>query len=337
MSEVLFERMKPKRILVEGISGSGKSTTSQWLNLTLARSLPTAWYPEDGEPGGLRCYYDPEKQSVEEYGNTLVSRWADFLTESFLEEGTWIVESALLMSPIHGLLLRDVDTRAIEATVDRLFAVVSSVESCLIYLRPDDPGEAIRRACGVRYEGLLEEYVQRVERSRYGIQHGLSGFEGLVTYWEHFCGISDQLVARFEGAKIVVRTYGGDREPARRIICDFLSHCGFSFPATAEREVLSSELSRYAGIYTRNLEGRTAEIEIGIVEGELVIFGLAPYLWDAGERLIAREPGIFAAASWPTEVRFQAREGTVTSFRLVTVAGGRATDEVFPRVGLAKI
>jgi uridine kinase len=30
-------------ILVEGMSGSGKSTTCQWLHQTL--SVPTAWYP----------------------------------------------------------------------------------------------------------------------------------------------------------------------------------------------------------------------------------------------------------------------------------------------------
>src|SRR3954471_8039275 len=131
--------MKPRLILVEGVPGSGKSTTSQWLNLTLGRSFPTAGYLEDGEGGGLCCYYPPEKQKAAEYANTLVSRWADFLAESFVEEGTWIVESALLQSPIHGLLLHDVDTTTIEAIVGRLFHLLSSVEPRLIYLRPDDP------------------------------------------------------------------------------------------------------------------------------------------------------------------------------------------------------
>jgi hypothetical protein len=329
--------MKPKLILVEGMSGSGKSTTSQWLNLTLGRSFPTAWYPEDGEPGGLRCYYDPEKQSVEEYGNALVSRWSDFLTESFLEEGTWIVESALLQSPIHGLLLRDVDAATIEAIVGRILRVVSSVEPCLIFLRPDDPGEAIRRACRSRYEGLLEEYVQRIERSAFGTHRGLSGFEGLVTFWEQYARIGDVLVDRFEGRKVVVRSSGDNREPARRIIRDFLDRCGFALSSTSERELPSSELSRYAGIYARRSGDRTAEIEIRLVNGELVVFGLAPFLWDAGERLIPTESSTFAAASWSTEVHFQEREGAVTGFRLVTVPGGRATSEVFPRVGLAKV
>ena len=329
--------MKPKLILVEGVAGSGKSTTSQWLNLTLGRSFPTAWYPEDGEPGGLRCYYDAERQTATEYGQTLVSRWADFLAESFLEEGTWIAESALLQSPIHGLLLRDVDATTIEGVVGRLFQVLSSIEPCLIYLRPSDPGEAIRRACGSRYEGLLEEYIRRIESSPFGIRHGLSGFEGLAEFWSKLARICDELVDHFEGKKVVVRMSGDDRESSRSAILNFLSDNGFALPSISDFVPPITDLSRYAGTYTRKIGDRTAKVEVRIVDGELTIFGLAPYLWDAGERLIAKAPGIFAAASWPTDVHFQERDDGVTSFHLATILGGRKTDEVFPRATIANI
>jgi hypothetical protein len=284
-----------------------------------------------GEPGGLRCSYDSEKFTVGQFANALVSRWGDFLVESLSEQGTWIVESALLQSPLHGLLLGDVDTTRIKAIIDRIFRVVSATDPCLIYLRPDEPGEAIRRACQSRYEGLLEEYIERVAKSRYGTQRALSGFEGLLHYWNDFLRISDELVHRADIRKIIVRT-SRPEEVARQVIGDFLIDCGFPWQGASPPPLSIAELSRYVGVYSRKAGDRTAEVEVRIVDGNLSIVGLAPYLWNAGERLIPKRAGIFAAASWPTEVHFQERGGVATSFRLFTSPGGRATDEVFPRL-----
>src|ERR1700682_5304051 len=99
--------MTPRVILVEGTSGAGKSTPCQWLNLMLIGD--TAWYPEDGEPGGLRYYFRPERESVAMHGTELISRWSDFLKGLSKDQTIWIVESALLQVPIHEMLLADVD------------------------------------------------------------------------------------------------------------------------------------------------------------------------------------------------------------------------------------
>ena len=250
--------MNARLILVRGHVGIGEvDHRPQWLNLTLGRSFPTAWYPEDGSAVACVATTMPERHSAAGYGDTLVSRWADFLAESFLEEGTWIVESALLQSPIHGLLLRDIDATTIEGIISRLFQVLSSIEPCLIYLRPSDPGEAVRQRADLATRGCSRNTSRGSRPAR---------TESDTVYpasrdWPSF-GSGSRISAidwwiASKARKVLVHTSGHDRASARRIIRDFLSDNGFPWPPNSDLQVSSVDLSRYAGTYTRKIGDRT--------------------------------------------------------------------------------
>lgn len=325
----------PPLLLVDGMAGSGKSTTAQWLSLELAKVRPTVWYHEDRAGIELAGVYKSDRnQSVADFADAVAARWGSFVSRIQSDGRLWIVESCVLQMPIIGLLLHNVRDEAIMDVVRAIDRAVSPVAPWLIYLRPRDASAALQRATRSRYAGLLGEYIARNEQSVYGRERGHSGYDGLVEFWDHFLRLSDRLVAEFEARKVTVDTSGPDWASHYGAIRAFLQQSGMQLPAEgASWAGLSpAELSRYEGVYSRTRDNGTAEFEIRLVDGVLTVFGLAPYLWDAGNRLLPKGRGVFAAASWPTELRFEETEDGVTAFRLVTALGGRNTDERFPRI-----
>jgi hypothetical protein len=316
------------------MSGSGKSTTAQWLSLTLRDRIPTIWYHEDGPHGDVRRAYSPTRfGAVEEYVGSLLSSWESFLQQIEADQQMWIVESAVLQIPVIGLLLNDVPVDTIRALVRRIMTLVLSARPVLVFLCPSDSARALRRACKSRYEELLEQYVARNDASNFARRRGICGFSALVRFWEEFSEICDGMYEEFASPKARIDTSLDDWPSHREQIAAFLrtQHLPIDAGAPVGLELDERDLQRFAGTYSRKVEGATSFVQLRVVDGALTVFGLSPFLWHAGNRLIPIAKNVFAAVSWPTDVHFEERDGRIETFRLRTVFGGRATDEVFPR------
>ena len=149
------------------------------------------------------------------------------------------------------------------------------------------------------------------------------------TFWERFARICDRLVDRFQG-KEGRGPHLGPRPSvcARRVIRDFLNDNGFPWPPTSDLQLSSAELSRYAGTYTRKIGDRTAEVEIRVVDGDLTIVGPRAIPLGRGRTTDPEGGGRIRGGILADRCSLsrRARERS-PSFRLVTISGGRATDE----------
>jgi adenylylsulfate kinase-like enzyme len=90
---------EPGIILVDGMAGTGKSTTAQWISLTLAPGARASWYHENDERMGPALFFDGRASSLE-YRQRLRERWRRLVAHvTDVEPHTAIVEGALLQTP----------------------------------------------------------------------------------------------------------------------------------------------------------------------------------------------------------------------------------------------
>ena len=321
-------QLRTNLILVEGISGAGKSTTAQFLESQLLRQgIAAEWFHESGADNPLRRYYDAREGSVEAFIAQSLSAWRSYAERrASVREPVHILESCLFQIPMLPLLLEDVAAEVILAYVRDILRILTPMSPALIYLRPGDIEGALRQACASRYEGLLGQYVSRNEQSAYGRNRGLAGVPGLIDFWQELRGHIDGLVEAWAVPTLTLDTGGGAWSEHYAAILEFLGLPEASPP-------VSRPLVEYTGIYSRQAGSGTVEFPVRLAGGRLTVWGLAPYLWEAGNPLEPRSGDVFLALSWPTEVRFLRDAGAVSGFTLHTRAGPeRGTDEVFRRV-----
>lgn len=320
----------PRIILVDGVAGSGKSTTAQWITLASPPGQRASWYHENDERLGPALFFEG-RRSCRDYRESVRERWEELVERvGGGEAHTAVVEGALLQTPIVGLLLADFEAERILELIDEIAALVRTVPACLVYLTTTSVESTLRRATSSRYEGLLAEYIARNDASAYARARDVRGLTGLVRFWEELREIATRARSRLEMPTVLVDTAAGDWENQRESIASFLAMQGHVLGDVGEWKPTDRELSPYTGRYGNGAAGGPL-CEVRIQAGALVVVGLAPYLWAAGNRLIPQRPGVFAAASWPAEVVFEENDGYVTALRLSTTSG-RAMSEMLVKV-----
>ena len=317
-------------IIAEGTTGCGKSSVAQLLSIAFEQTdRKCCWYYERESSNPVRDSYSPKSHGTpEQYGRATVANWEAFISSLNKTNGIHCLDGCLFQSTICGLLLHDTGRQSIldlgHAVLDRL----KSVPTTIIYLRSDDLSETIDAAYRERYPSLLAEWIQRTDSSPYCDHRNLSGMDGLVSFWHELRSISRELLASFSGQTVTMNVSKGDWSERYKML---LRHFSLPDPVSAPAK---GGLHRFAGTYSRQKDTGQTTFSVKCINDELVVEGLAPFLWDSGNRLIPKDGYTFYAASWPTEVVFGTSAcGEIASIRLVCRdQGWRKTDEVFPRV-----
>ena len=149
---------------------------------------------------------------------------------------------------------------------------------------------------------MLEGYEQRAVESPFGKHRGLSGFEGLVAYWQAWRALADAAFERVAMAKLAVDTTDGDWPAYDRAIGAFLGG-----PAMAPIPRLPpSELESLAGTYVDPTDGLT--VRLAVEDGALVAYDL-PGAFPRNP-LVPAGDGRFQVEAWAFGVAFG--DGTMT-------------------------
>jgi hypothetical protein len=231
-------------IFIEGIMGSGKTTTAEWLTGQLrqqgfdARFLaegPTASHPDHP----LRVSADLAHPlavwrdvSVEEYIDRSLGKWRQFARESRREAAVTICDGLLFHGNMADLLLMDATPKALHGYVTRVIDTLREHAPILIYSRQPDVARALRAVCddrGSAWESYQVEW--KVNSSPYGVARGLRGFAGLAALYRDYCALCDDIFANLVLPKLAHRQVG-DWATYRRAISSFLTA-----PATTTRPV----------------------------------------------------------------------------------------------------
>lgn len=291
--------MSPKLVLVEGLPGSGKSTTSHLLSLHLERhGRAVRWYWENETPHPV-VTSEAMRQALagrelpDGFLDGVLANWRALAATLDASAGTVVLESAFLQSVVHPMLLMGCDEARILAHVLEVELTIRPLSPVLVLLRQDDVAAAFEETCARRGAWFVEFMRERIAGTPYGRAHEVTGREGIVRYLQAYRDLSDRLVRRL-GLRVVVLDARGDRRP--RFVGEIAAALGW--PPTTDFRTSVPDLAAFTGRY-RDV-GSEHVVEI-VTDGEHL------YL-DGTERwrLLHRRGGAFEVAGMALRLHFEA-------------------------------
>jgi hypothetical protein len=226
--------LNSRLIVLDGLPGSSKTTTGQWLTSRLrAQKLNTCWLPETEVSHPLWWYehwngtnYQPpdfEKISVETYVQMSLGKWQDFTDLTCKADQPYIAESVFFQNAVAMFLMGGAEEAMLVEYAQEVQKITKSLNPMLIYFYQNDVDVALRKICTIRGQAFEEELLHHMERFPYLYQRNLKGLDGVTTLWQNIRAITDTLFDEYAGHKLAIETSEGNWQAYRQQILEFLN------------------------------------------------------------------------------------------------------------------
>lgn len=213
-------------IFVEGIMGSGKSTTAWFLAEQLQKNGIAAQFMSEGGP--LRVALDlPHPNgvwldvSIEKYIELSLGKWRAFVREARQSATVTACDGLLFHGNMTDLMLMNAEPEVLRAYVAQVIEGIYDLNPVVIYLSHVDIARALRAICDARGSEWEAYQVNWKVLSPYGVERSLHGFDGLVQLYKTYCALFDDIFAQLALPKLAIRNEG-DWATYYREILDFL-------------------------------------------------------------------------------------------------------------------
>lgn len=222
-------------ILVEGMIGSGKTTTAMRVGAWLARQgenarvfcegaadhpirtraedrLRAAAGPQPpGSAADARAERSPRASADDQWRR---------LAERCPRGGqTIILESSFLQNSVMPAFIDGAPARTVEEIFARIVRQAAPAGPLLVYLRPADIGAAIARVRRIRREPWSSRNVAFVENSPWARRRNLQGQDAVVKLYRAWEPVAARLYSRYPFPKIMVTDPQRDWPAALALIC----------------------------------------------------------------------------------------------------------------------
>lgn len=207
-------------IFVEGIMGSGKTTTAWFLTEQLqrygvaARFLlegPTAQEPEHPlrvatelpHPNGV--WLDV---TVQQYIERSLQKWHTFAREARQAATVTACDGLLFHGNMTDLMLMNASPEVLHTYVAQVIESIADLNPVVIYFSHPDIARALRRICDARGSEWEAYQVNWKVLSPYGVERALHGFDGLVQLYQSYCALCEDVFAQLTLPKLAIRNEG---------------------------------------------------------------------------------------------------------------------------------
>jgi len=200
MSQTLF---------VEGMPGSGKSTSAAKLQVSLAaQGVGVAAFQEmaaahplhvgELDEMGAAMARVHEKFQPSEFAELALARCRSFRAEADVT----IFESFPIQSYLRVLMQMGAEPSEIWSFWDELQEAFNDANPALIYFREPTPGANFREVAASRGREWTEYIVASMEQTPYASSRGLKGFEGIAKLFRDYGELSVSAVERWRFPKL---------------------------------------------------------------------------------------------------------------------------------------
>src|SRR5713226_5304814 len=207
-------------IFVEGIMGSGKTTTAWFLTEQMQRNRIAARFMLEGptidEPEHpLRVATDlPHPNAawrdvtVDEFIERSLRKWHAFAREARQSETVTVCDGLLFHGNMTDLLLMNAEPEVLRSYIGQVIECISDLDPVVIYFYHEDVARAIRAVCDARGGEWVTYQVNWKVASPYGVQRSLHGFDGLVQLYQDYRTLCDDIFAQLTMPKLAIRNEG---------------------------------------------------------------------------------------------------------------------------------
>ena len=286
--------MKTQLILIDGLPGSGKSTSAQFIALQCKQNaLPARWFFELEHEHPIHAFHAWSRKGPEEFIATTLRNWQRFTAEKQNSHFINIFESTIFQSTLRLLLQSDLPSEQIVDYAQQVEKIIAVLQPILIYFEHTDVAAVLRSICQKR-KSTWEQYITEViAKSEYGKRRKLQGFDGLVRFFQEYQELTLSLCEKYQGRKLVIQDAQHDWKKSRLRICDFL---GLSYHAAPP--VSAEYLKKFCGSY-KDPSSRL-EVTVKLEQGRLVMHDL---LWSKFP-LLPKETNWFYLQACTIELQF---------------------------------
>ncbi|MFW9849672.1 MAG: hypothetical protein ACFFF4_11045 [Candidatus Thorarchaeota archaeon] len=265
--------MKSRLILIDGIPGSGKSTTANYIHRQLLRSsIEARWFHELEESNPL---FDVEYiqtrtiNDAEDYVKKTLEKWRILVKEINKTNQVYIIESYLLQATVGCMFDNNINQSIIQDYASRVPDIISELNPVIIYFSPQDVRENLLNLRNVRDNEWIESRGESLSKSKYAVARKLEGFEGWVSMLSARAHLSNEILQSYEFPTLVIDATNGEWDKYYDEITKFLG-----IERTSERHLSETDLERIPGQY--RLDNSTFECSIVRENDELYLHDFFP-------------------------------------------------------------
>lgn len=250
-------------ILITGMSGAGKSTTSQKLARQLRlNGIRCHWLHEEirNHPIRLGEFTLGRLETEEDYRRNIEDmyrRWERMQKRILRSKSVYIMEGVLTDNILRYFYEGDYPAEKIMAYYEELFRQLAPVRPVVVHLYRPDVRATLESLYPQRGEWWKKLILSGINNQRYLSNRGLSGDEGVYRMWEDYQALSDAAIQAYPGPQIKVDTSAGQWDRTMENVTAFL---GLKYFPSEVRPVIHPE--QYSGRYSVEVEGQTHSIEV---------------------------------------------------------------------------
>ncbi|KLU24697.1 hypothetical protein EOS_18760 [Caballeronia mineralivorans PML1(12)] len=210
--------VRHRLVIVEGIMGSGKSTTMRFIAKSLQeanrRALPIH---ERTDPHPVRAtdelehWFQPWLDATPEHlAQRSVARWAAFVETMQAGDVVPVMDGQLFHGDLTHVFLMEADASTIERYMQTLATAIAPLNPLVVYFRQEDVEEAIRLVCAERGDEWVAYQVNWKLAAPYSVRRKFAGLEGLIDLYRDYRRMTDQLFERLPFDKLMIENSGRD-------------------------------------------------------------------------------------------------------------------------------
>jgi hypothetical protein len=297
---------KNKLIIVEGLTGLGKSTMAHLIARQLQyNGFNARWIHEGEDPHPVSIDVEPD---ITTFMDNSLKIWGSFVSQIQASDQVTVIEASYFNNLIESLFAHCLHKQEIIDFGLKLQQVIEPVKPALIYLTHGNIPTALEknfRNRGVGFKDFVIRYVSSTPIAE--VQHW-KDYAGVVMFWQEFAAITDALFQQYRIDKLMLDVSGGNWESYNHQAVEFLSLSWVPDPLISQ-----AEAEKFVGVYRIRDGGRdhTIQYENGTLVTDIFM--------NVKTKLIPKNVSSFLVEKWHFELLFdQAASGDMTSF---TIAG----------------
>jgi len=222
--------IKTKLILVDGISGSGKSTTSHFIARQLEKNnIKIKWLFEQQKehPLHIKDFKEIKDEPSSDYSKRVMlvffELWKNLIDQVRKEDKVCIIESFLFQDVlIFPHFFVDIDKQAIKDYSHQMLEIAQDLNPVIVHLYQKDVNRSMNLTWKRRGENWKKWTVELDGNSPYSKNRNLSGEVGAIRLWQDFTDFTVELFNEYKFDKIQIENSAQDWDQYRKQITDFL-------------------------------------------------------------------------------------------------------------------
>jgi hypothetical protein len=160
---------------------------------------------------------------MEEYCRLALDRWQDFCESAKGSDEVTLMECVYLQNPLTVMLARhDADPQFARQHIEKLTDIISHLNPLVIYLQPQDVRVALLHVHAERPKEWADFVIWYLTGQEYGKAHHLSGYEGVIQFYEMRQRLEVELLRSLPIQQRVIEHSGDEWERCNNEMIDFV-------------------------------------------------------------------------------------------------------------------